>query len=254
MLELVWQQDATASLFTRASDGTISAARSLDVRGLLRLAETPPADAGGSAAAAFAVVELAHRSVTEGLVHPYLEHDAGSWHAFWGATLDGSVQAALDEIASALPEAAAAAFDGDRDAVVHDLYPVLVDQIARDRLQAGRVRLGATLRNGRPTALELFLDGLSASEPELPRHAGYAALNRRLSRWLDDGLGRRSSRSVEARPPPGRARDGTRARALAARRGRPDPRRCRPRSCTSRATRSSASSARAIRTATSPGS
>jgi hypothetical protein len=77
--------------------------------------------------------------------------------------------------------------------VVHDLYPVLVDQIARDRLQTGRVRLGATLRNGRPTALELFLDGLSASEPELPRHAGYAALNRRLSRWLDDGLGRRSA-------------------------------------------------------------
>ncbi len=193
MLELVWQQDATASLLTRASDGAISNGRSLDVRGLLRLADTPPADAGESVAAALAVVELAHRSVTEGLVHPYLEHDAGSWHAFWGATLDGSVQATLDEIASALPAAAAAAFDEDRAATVQDLYPVLVDQIARDRLQAGRVQLAATLRNGRPTALELFLDGLSAPEPELPRHAGYAALNRRLSRWLDDGLGRRSS-------------------------------------------------------------
>ena len=193
MLELVWQQDATASLLTRASDGAISNGRSLDVRGLLRFADTPPADAGESVAAALAVVELAHRSVTEGLVHPYLEHDAGSWHAFWGATLDGSVQATLDEIASALPAAAAAAFDGDRAATVQDLYPVLVDQIARDRLQAGRVQLAATLRNGRPTALELFLDGLSAPEPELPRHAGYAALNRRLSRWLDDGLGRRSS-------------------------------------------------------------
>ena len=193
MLELVWQQDATASLFTRDSDGSVSAARSLDVRELIRLAETAPDDAGGSAAAVFAVVELAHRSVSEGLVHPYLEHDAGSWHAFWGATLDESVQATLDEIAPALPEAAAAAFDGDRDATVRDLYPVLVDQIARDRLHEGRVRLGAALRNGRPTALELFLDGLSASEPELPRHAGYAALNRRLSRWLDDGLGRRSS-------------------------------------------------------------
>ena len=193
MLELVWQQDATASLFTRNPDGTISAARSLDVGGLIRLAETPPADAGGSATVVFAVVELAHRSVTEGLVHPYLEHDAGSWHAFWGATLDEGVQAALDELAAALPKAAAAAFDGDRDATVRDLYPVLVDQIARDRLQAGRVRLGAALRNGRPTALELFLDGLSAPAPELPRHAGYAALNRRLSRWLDDGLGRRSS-------------------------------------------------------------
>ena len=193
MLELVWQQDATASLFTRDSDGTVSAARSLDVHELIRLAETPPADAGGSALAVFSVVELAQRSVTEGLVHPYLEHVGGSWHAFWGATLDESVQAALDRIAAALPEAAATAFDGDRDETVRDLYPVLVDQIARDRLQAGRVRLGASLRNGRPTAVELFLDGLSAAEPELPRHAGYAALNRRLSRWLDDGLGRRSS-------------------------------------------------------------
>ncbi len=193
MLELVWQQDATASLFTRDSDGTVSAAQDLDVRALIRLAETRPADAGGSALTAFAVVELAQRSVVEGLVHPYLEHAGGSWHAFWGATLDESVQATLDEIAAALPEAAAAAFGGDRDATVRDLYPVLVDQIARDRLQAGRIRLGAALRNGRPTALELFLDGLSASEQELPHHAGFAALNRRLSRWLDDGLGRRSS-------------------------------------------------------------
>ena len=193
MLELVWQQDATASLFTRDSDGTVSAAQDLDVRELIRLAETRPADAGGSAATAFAVVELAQRSVVEGLVHPYLEHAGGSWHAFWGATLDESVQATLDEIAAALPEAAAAAFGGDRDATVRDLYPVLVDQIARDRLQAGRISLGAALRNGRPTALELFLDGLSAAEPELPHHAGYAALNRRLSRWLDEGLGRRSA-------------------------------------------------------------
>ena len=193
MLELVWQQDVTASLFTRHSDGTVSATQDIDVRELIRLAKTRPADAGGSALTAFAVVELAQRSVVEGLVHPYLEHAGGSWHAFWGATLDESVEATLDEIAAALPEAAAAAFDGDRAATVRDLYPVLVDQIARDRLQAGRIRLGAALRNGRPTALELFLDGLSASEPELPHHAGYAALNRRLSRWLDEGLGRRSS-------------------------------------------------------------
>jgi hypothetical protein len=193
VLELVWQQDATASLFTRDSDGTVSAARSLGVHELIRLAESPPADAGGSARVVFSVVELAQRSVTEGLVHPYLEHVGGAWHAFWGATLDESVQAALDRLAAALPEAAATAFDGDRDETVRDLYPVLVDQIARDRLQAGRVRLGASLRNGRPTAVELFLDGLGAADPELPRHAGYAALNRRLSRWLDDGLGRRSS-------------------------------------------------------------
>jgi hypothetical protein len=193
VLELVWQQDATASVFTRDPDGTVSATRNLDARGLIRLAETAPADAGGTAAAIFAVVELAQRSVTEGLVHPYLEHDGGSWHAFWGATLDESVQTTLGEIAAGLPEAAAAEFGGDRDATVADLYPVLVDQVARDRLQSGGVRLGAALRNGRPTALELFLDGLSASEPELPRHAGFSALNRRLSRWLDDGLGRRST-------------------------------------------------------------
>ncbi|MBA3476211.1 MAG: hypothetical protein H0T10_05585, partial [Actinobacteria bacterium] len=193
MLELIWQQDATASLLTRDPGGPPLAARTLDVRELIGLAKTPPADAGASATTVFAVVELAHRSVTEGLVHPYLEHDGGSWHAFWGATLDESVQATLDGIAAALPEAAAAAFGGDRDATVRDLYPVLVDQIARDRLRAGRVQLGAALRNGRPTALELFLDGLSAPEPELPRHTGYAALGRRLSRWLDDGLGRRSS-------------------------------------------------------------
>ncbi|HEY7730811.1 MAG TPA: DEAD/DEAH box helicase [Gaiellaceae bacterium] len=193
MLELVWQQDATASLFTRDSDGTVSASQDLGVRELIRLAETPPADAGGSALTAFAVAELAQRSVVEGLVHPYLEHAGGSWHAFWGATLDASVQATLDEIAAALPEAAAAAFGGDNDATVRDLYAVLVDQIARDRLQAARIQLGDALRNGRPTALELFLDGLSASKPELPHHAGYAALSRRLSRWIDEGLGRRSS-------------------------------------------------------------
>ena len=193
MLELVWQQDATASLLTRASDGAVSAGPSLGVHELIRLAESPPPDAGASARAVFAVVELAHRSVGEGLVHPYLDYDGGTWHAFWGATLDESVQTALDGIAAALPTAGAAAFDGDGDDTVRDLYPVLVDQIARDRLQAGRVRLGAAFRSGRPSALELFLDGLSAPDPELPGHSGYAALNRRLSRWLDDGLGRRSS-------------------------------------------------------------
>ena len=98
MLELVWQQDATASLFTRDPGGTLTAARRLEVEELLRLAETAPDEAGGSATALFAVVELAHRSVTEGLVHPYLQHDGGTWHAFWGATLDEGVQAALDEI------------------------------------------------------------------------------------------------------------------------------------------------------------
>ena len=147
-LEIVWQQDATAILFVRSADGALSAgalelgkpaiaklaqagdgfpARRLDVQQLIRLAEAPPAEpaVGGSALAIFALVELAQRSVAEGLVHPYLDHGGGWWHAFWGATLDQSVQATLTEIAAALPAVSADAFDGDRDATVHDLYPVL---------------------------------------------------------------------------------------------------------------------------------
>ena len=138
-LEIVWQQDATAILFVRDADGALSAgeltlgkptvaklalggdsfpARRLDVPQLIRLADAPPAEpvAGGSARAIFALVELAQRSVAEGLVHPDLDHGGGWWHAFWGATLDQSVQATLTEIAAALPAVSADAFDGDRDA------------------------------------------------------------------------------------------------------------------------------------------
>ena len=98
------------------------------------------------------------------------------------------VQASLAEIAAALPPVAADAFDGDRDAMVHDLYPVVVDQIARDRLRADRVSLVGRLPR-RPSALELFVDGLAAAESLLPPHSGYAALKRQLSRWVYDGLG-----------------------------------------------------------------
>ncbi len=215
-LEIVWQQDATAIVLVRDADGTLSAgdleigkptdaklalagesfpARRLDVNQLVRLAGAPPAEpaAGGSARAVFALVELAHRSVAEGLVHPDLDHDGGWWHAFWGATLDQSVQATLTEIAAALPAVSADAFAGDRDAMVHDLYPVLADQIARDRLRADGVRLTSPLRQARPSALDLFLDGLTAADPVLPRHAGYSALDRKLSGWVDAGLGRRTS-------------------------------------------------------------
>ncbi len=87
------------------------------------------------------------------------------------------------------------------------------------------------LRAGRPTALELFLDGLTAAEPELPRHPGYAALERRLTRWVDDGLGRRSAAPgasalhLDERPAPDDERRArARARALAAGGGRPDAR------------------------------
>ncbi len=216
-LELVWQQDASALVFVRDTDGTLSAgelhlgmpaiaelapvghgfsARRLDPRELVALAEAPPADLepGGSAQALFAVVELAQRSVAEGLVHPSLDGGGGRWSAFWGATLDTSVQEALEQIATALPAVAAVAFAGDREATIHDLYPVMVDQIARDRLHARGVRLFSNrLRPGRPTAVEHFLDGLTAPEPELPRHPGYAALERQLTRWVDAGLGRPSA-------------------------------------------------------------
>jgi len=209
-LELVWQQDATAFLFVRDADGGLSAgglddglpsdaglafepdfpARRIGVPELVRLARerSDGLEPGASAAGAFAVVELARRSVAEGLVHPYLDQGDGVWHAFWGATLDSSVQAALASIAEALPPVAADAFGGDRDATVHDLYPVVVDQIARDRLRADRVTLGGPLPR-RPSPLELFVAGLTAEGPVLPPHSGYPALKRQLSRWVYDGLG-----------------------------------------------------------------
>ncbi|MDQ3065622.1 MAG: DEAD/DEAH box helicase [Actinomycetota bacterium] len=189
-LEIVWQQDASAELVLRDPDAP---SREIDVDELLRLAGAAPANAGASALAVFAVLELAQRSVTEGLVHPYLEHGGGAWHAFWGATLDESVQTQLTQIAAALPEAGARAFDGDRDATVHDLYPVVVDQIARDRLRAARVSLHSPLRPRRPTALDLFLDGLTAADPELPTHSGFPSLHKKLSRWITEGLGSRSA-------------------------------------------------------------
>ena len=189
-VEIIWQQDASAELIEPGRDAS---SRRVDVSRLLRLAASPPANVGGSARAVFAVVELAHRSVTEGLVHPYLDHGGGAWHAFWGATLDESIQTQLTQIAAALPETAARAFDGDRQATLHDLYPVVVDQIARERLRSARVRLSDPLSSGRATAVDVFLDGLTAADPELPSHSGLAALHKKLSVWLEAGLGRRSA-------------------------------------------------------------
>ena len=189
-VEIIWQQDASAELIELGRDAS---SRRVDVSRLLRLAASPPANVGGSARAVFAVVELAHRSVTEGLVHPYLDHGGGAWHAFWGATLDESIQTQLTQIAAALPETAARAFDGDRQATLHDLYPVVVDQIARERLRSARVRLSDPLSSGRATAVDVFLDGLTAADPELPSHSGLAALHKKLSVWLEAGLGRRSA-------------------------------------------------------------
>ena len=194
-LEIIWQQDATAHVFTRGPDDSRTGERRIDAAELVRFADAPPdgLELGGSARTTFAIVELAHRGVAEGLVHPYLEHADGAWHAHWGSTLDATVQKALTRIAAALPEVCAAPFDGDRDAAVHDLYPVLVDQIARDRLRADSVQLTRQTGARRATAAELFLAGLVAAESTLPPHSGYAALRRRVSGWIDAGLNRRSS-------------------------------------------------------------
>jgi hypothetical protein len=159
------------------------------------------------------------------------------------------VQAALDEIASALPEAAAVAFVGDRAAVVHDLYPVLVDQIARDRLRADGVRLAAPRGRARATALDLFLEGLTAVDPVLPRHSGYSALDRRLAAWVDEGLGRRSSTRwriglhLDATPTRSCSSCGSRPRTI--RRSA-----CPPRFCGAATTTSSPSCATATRAGT----
>ncbi|MDX6411291.1 MAG: hypothetical protein QOE91_807 [Gaiellaceae bacterium] len=211
-LEVLWQEDASAHVLVRSPDGTLSAGdlrlgeaevvdlplagaevavRTIDVRELIALAADPPPglELGGSARATFAIVELARLAVAEGLVHPDLHQSGEFWFAFWGATLDERVQTALTEIANALPAICAGAFHGDPDAAVHDLYPVAVDQIARDRLVDERVRIDIATRLGRPTALEHFVDGLASRDPLLPPAPGYAALHRRLSRWVDDGLG-----------------------------------------------------------------
>ena len=211
---MVWQEDATALVFERAGDGTLSAgglriglaaiadvalagravsARRLDPAEVVALAEAPPdgLELGASARAVFAVVRLAQRSVGEGLVHPSLDHGGGWWHAFWGATLDEGVTAALDTIAGSLPPVGAGAFGGNRAEAVHDLYPVLVDQLARDRLRADGVRL-APRRTGRSTALDLFLEGLTAPDATLPRHSGLATLDGRLAQWVNAGLAHRT--------------------------------------------------------------
>jgi hypothetical protein len=209
-LEVIWQQDASACVLTRSAEGELSAghlhvgmpsvadiagvgrgvsARRASVSDLIRLAEAPPdgLELGGTARATFAVLELAQGAVTEGLVHPQLEYDARRWFAFWAATLDDTVEKALEQIAAALPEVCAAAFDGDREAAVHDLYPYAVDHIARARLRVANVRLTSPSRRTR-SPIELFLEGLTAPTAELPEHSGYSMLERKLTKWVDDGL------------------------------------------------------------------
>ncbi len=156
------------------------------------------------------MLELAARSVTEGLLHPQLQHGGRTWLAYWGATIDESVQEALDAIAAALPAVCADAFDGDRDALVHDLYACAVDQIARDRLRTAGVRLGNRLMRNRPSAPELFLDGLTSVEP-----GAAAARGARRARAAAHRLGRPRpraplQRTVAPQPPARRARPSER--------------------------------------------
>jgi hypothetical protein len=208
-LELVWH-DVRAYALVRAGDGTLTEpelragaparldlpalggsidARALTPRELVSLAEAPPAFLlGDSARALFALVALAQRSVVEGLVHPSLTQHEGRWFALWAATLDEAVQDALERIAAALPAAAASGFRGDRLAAVDDAYGHLIDRIARDRLAAAGVRLAVPSQVGRSSAAEAVLAGLPAPDAELRPGAGFAALERRLARWVDRGL------------------------------------------------------------------
>jgi SNF2-related domain/SNF2 Helicase protein/Helicase conserved C-terminal domain len=211
-LELVWRHDATAWAFVRAADGTCGEgglqvgeaadleleaagasfrARRIGIPELIDLADMPPGDValGDSARCAFALVTLARRTVSEGLVHPQLSRGGSSWFAFWGATLDESLQTELNGIAYALPAVCAEFFLGDKTAAANGLYPHLVDRIARGRLQDAGVSLGSPSRIGRSPALESFLAGLSAPDPELPAAYSYTTLAARISRWVDEGLG-----------------------------------------------------------------
>ena len=161
MLELVWHPDAVAFAFSR--DGSTDGEDQLDVLGdsyrgrfvaTDELARWEPDEPlGDSAQAVLHVRELARRAVSEGLVFPQAAEIGGEWFAFWGATLEAEIEQTLTRIAAASPPVIADYFHGDRVATVNDLYPRLVDQIARDRLvtpasgSGRRGRSGATVRS-----------------------------------------------------------------------------------------------------------
>jgi hypothetical protein len=208
-LELVWQDDASAVALLREADGRLTAdglglgapaamdlgslggeteARRLSLGELLDLRFESDRTLGGSAQATLAVLDRASRSLAEGLVHPHLQSGDGRWHALWGATLDDAVREELDAISDAAPAACAAAFGGDTDAFVYDLYGCAVDELARRALKDVRVRE----RGWRDGAPERLLAALHADDPVLPAGTGVPTLERRLSAWVDGGLDRRS--------------------------------------------------------------
>jgi superfamily II DNA or RNA helicase len=196
VLELVWHPDALAFAFSR--DGSAEGEDELDVLGetyagrFLSVEElttwSPEQPLADSARAVLHVRELARRAVAEGLVFPQLAAIGGEFFAFWGATLETEIEATLTATAAAAPPVVADYFHGDRFAVVHDLYPRLVDRIARDRLVAAGVSLGSARPFGRGRAVEAFLRGLTSPEPDLPHGPGYRTLEAKVTRWVDDGL------------------------------------------------------------------
>jgi hypothetical protein len=198
VLELVWHPDALAFAFSR--DGTAGGDDELDVlgetyRGRFLTTEEltrwePEEPLADSARALLHVRELARRAVSEGLVFPQVAEIGGEFYAFWGATLEAEVEATLTATAAATPAVVADYFHGDRFAVVNDLYPRLVDRIARDRLVAAGVSLGAARPFGRNRAVEAVLHGLTSPEPDLPHGPGYRTLETKLTRWVDEGLAR----------------------------------------------------------------
>ena len=215
-LEILWQQDVGATVLVRGHDGSLSAggldvgipavsdlselgqgatARRVGLTELIALASKPPADVelGGTARATFAVIELASRSVTEGLLHPQLQHGGRTWLAYWGATIDESVQQALDAIAAALPASAPTRSTATATRSFTTSTPAPSTRSpATGSAPPASVSATDSMRT-RPSAPEVFLDGLTSDDPELPLHAGLGALERRLTDWVDRGLERRSS-------------------------------------------------------------
>ncbi len=199
MLETVWHPDALAFAFSRGDDA-FPGDDELDVLGEVRkgrflgvaelAAWEPNGPLGDSTRALLAVRDLARRAVSEGLVFPQLAEIGDDWFAFWGATLEAQVESTLTGIAAAAPAVVADYFHGDRSAVMHDIYPRLVDHIARSRLIDAGVRLGSERVFGRGRSVEAFLHGLTSPEPDLPHGPSYPSLEKKITRWVDTGLAR----------------------------------------------------------------
>ena len=165
-------------------------ARLLTVPELLELAAAPPPglELGDSARVLFALVELAQRSVSEGMVHPQLTRggEPGTRSGARRSTITSSARSPRSRRRCRSSARRASTTIARRRSAIS--IPQLVDQVARDRLVAAGVRLGDPTRRGRQAVVEAFLAGLCSPDPELPPNSSYAALERRLTRWVDEGL------------------------------------------------------------------